>query len=182
MRSIEPRFPNKLLFFGVLFILIGVLLQLWTTGYLPGFIDLWPVIFIILGFIAMYYVWVQDASEHYIFIGMFFILGGSYFLLINTVLSEGGIEQYWPFFMAITGISIIPYAMRKQGRQRMALIIPGVSITLLGLIFLIFSLDLVEISFRKFVIIWWPAFIILFGVILLALYLYKQQIEKSQKL
>jgi hypothetical protein len=98
---------------------------------------------------------------------MFLSLGGTFFLLLNTVLKENGMERFWPFFMMITGLSLIPYGMKKKGAARTAIVIPAIFIAALALTFLPFSLRAVGISFRAFVQQWWPLILVGLGLALI---------------
>ncbi|WP_455381051.1 hypothetical protein, partial [Salinispira pacifica] len=73
----RPRFPNKLLIFGVLFLLIGLVLLLRTLGYIPQLTALWPLIFFLCGMTLLYFTFVlRRGPESYVFVGMFLGLGG----------------------------------------------------------------------------------------------------------
>ena len=85
----QPRFPNKLVILGVAFIILGILLLLWTAGSLPSLDALWPVPFIIIGMYLLYLVFLRGAKDRYIFPGMFFSLAGIYFLSLNTIAPAG---------------------------------------------------------------------------------------------
>ena len=87
MENRARRFPNKLLIIGVLLLLVGGLLLLWTFGYLRDLSALWPVIFILLGLLVLYQVLIRGVAEVYAFPGMLMALGGLYFLLGNSLMS-----------------------------------------------------------------------------------------------
>jgi hypothetical protein len=48
------------------------------------------------------------------------------------------------------------------------MIIPSVVIIVLSLIFLLFSLRIISMSFRRFVVTWWPAILVAAGMVLIA--------------
>lgn len=167
MENRARRFPNKLLIIGVLLLLVGGLLLLWTFGYLRDLSALWPVIFILLGLLVLYQVLIRGVAEVYAFPGMLMALGGLYFLLGNSLMSWHNLIRIWPVFMAIAGLSIIPYALLKEGYARAVLLVPSIAIIVLALIFLPFSLRIVSVRFVRFASEWWPLLVVLLGAIFL---------------
>ena len=162
------RVPNKLVLFGFGFIVLGSVLLLWTLGYLPAASALWPILVMFAGLWMLYAVFFRGGRESYVFSGLFLALGGAVVLLMNTVLSRVAMSRIWPVFMAIAGLSLLGYGMKKQEPSaRTVLIVPAWAIVLLSLIFLPFSLDVVSISFIRFVWIWWPVLFIAAGVVML---------------
>ncbi len=156
-----------LLIIGALLILAGGLLMLWTFGYLTRFTALWPVFFILLGLFFLYLVFFRKATEMYTFPGMLMSLGGLYSLLGTSFMSPGYLLQIWPVFMAIAGISIIPYAMMKQGSARVALLVPGAAIVVLALVFLFFSLHLITDRLSHAAYLAWPVLLVVLGIVFL---------------
>ena len=73
----------------------------------------------------------------------------------------------WPVFMAITGLSLIPYALKRRRRHRIDLLISSIFIVLLSLMFLPFSLKRTSITFFQFVLKWWPLLLIIAGLSLI---------------
>lgn len=167
MENRTRRFPNKLLVIGVLLLLIGGLLLLWTFGYLRNLTALWPVVFVVLGLFILYAVLIRGAAEVYAFPGMLMGLGGLYFLIGTSFMPWHNLIRIWPVFMAITGISIVPYALLKRGSARAVLLVPALAIIVLALIFLPFSLRVVSVRFVRFASEWWPLLVVLLGIIFL---------------
>ena len=54
-------------------------------------------------------------------------------------------------------------------------IVPGITLTGLGLFFLCFSLDIISVSFAEFARMWWPLIFVVFGLVLIVLFLYMQK-------
>jgi hypothetical protein len=165
-RTPSPRYPNKLLVAGVAVLLAGGLLLLWNLGYLPEPGGLWPVPVILAGLVFLYMAWPQGRSDRWIIPGMVLTLGGCVFLLMNTVLSGQSIARIWPAFMLVTGLSLVPYGYSKRGGARTALVIPGIFISCLAILFLIFSLRRPGGSLVPFVRQWWPLVLVILGLAL----------------
>lgn len=156
-----------LLVIGSLLLLLGGLLLLWSFGYLRDIGALWPVVFILLGLLVLYLVLIRGAAEVYAFPGMLMALGGIYFLLGTSFMPWRSLIRIWPVFMAIAGVSIIPYALLKKGYARAVLLVPSIAIIVLALIFLPFSLRVVSVRFARFAALWWPLLVVLLGLIFL---------------
>ncbi len=92
------------------------------------------------GLFFLYMAWPRKHSDTWIIPGMVLTLGGLVFLLANTVLQGQSLERIWPLFMLVTGLSLIPYGLRKKASARTAIMVPAVFISFLALFFLIFSL------------------------------------------
>lgn len=167
MEKRARRFPNMLLVIGVLLLLLGGLLLLWTFGTLRDLGALWPVIFIVLGLLVLYEVLFRGAAEAYAFPGMLMGLGGLYFLVGTSFMPWHSLIRIWPVFMAIAGLSIVPYALLKHGYARVVLLVPAIAIIVLALIFLLFSLEVVSVRFIRFASEWWPLLVVFLGAVFL---------------
>jgi chromate transport protein ChrA len=163
----RPRYPNKLLVLGVAGLVAGGVLLLWNLGYLPQPGRLWPIPVLIAGLFFLYMAWPRKHSDTWIIPGMILTLGGLVFLLVNTVLEGETLQRIWPLFMIVTGISLVPYALRKKGNARTAVIVPAVFISFLALIFLPFSLRREEGGLVAFVRQWWPMILVVLGISLI---------------
>jgi hypothetical protein len=163
----KPRYPNKLLVWGVTVLLVGGVLLLWNLKYLPEPGEFWPVPVIFVGLVFLYMAWPRGNSDRWIIPGMVLTLGGITFLLMNTVLRGQSLGRIWPVFMLVTGISLVPYGLRKRGSARTAVVVPGVFISCLSLLFIPFSLRQAGGSFMAFVQQWWPMILIIVGLVLI---------------
>jgi len=156
-----------LLVTGVAVGLAGSLLMLWNLGYLPQAAALWPVPVILTGLVFLYLAWPRRKSDRWIIPGMVLTLGGIVFLLMNTILRSQDLARIWPAFMLITGVSLVPYGLRKHGSARTAIVVPGLFISVLALLFLPFSLHRSEGEFASFVRQWWPMILVVLGAALI---------------
>ena len=164
----KPRYPNMFLILGVGGVLAGGVLLLWNLGYLPQLGRLWPIVLLVAGLVFLYLAWPRKHSDTWIIPGMVLTLGGLVLLLANTVFQGGGIKRIWPLFMLVTGVSLIPYALRKRASARAAIIVPAIFISFLALFFLIFSLHGEESGgLVAFVRQWWPMILVVLGVSLI---------------
>ena len=178
MSLTQSRFPNKLLILGASCIVLGGVLLFWTFGHLPSLGALWPLPFMIAGMIFLYLALLRGRRESYVLLGMILALGGLFFLLWNTVIPEKSIERVWPAFMLIAGLSLFPYAYKKRGTARTALLTPAVFIVLLSLLFFPFSLGRTRMHFVEFALKWWPVLVIFVGCCLIVSFLFQNTPKK----
>jgi len=179
-RNAPPRYPNKYLVVGFVVFITGVVLLLWNLGYLPGMGRLWPLAPLLLGMFVLYRVYLLGLREAYILPGMFLTLCGLQFLLLNTFFQAQSLARVWPSFMLVAGVSFIPFAMKRKGNARVALMVPAVFISLLGILFFPFSLGRMRISLTEFVGRWWPTILILTGLFLMTVFFLKKRTSKTK--
>ncbi|MCL2792982.1 MAG: hypothetical protein FWD87_07805 [Spirochaetaceae bacterium] len=165
---------EKLLAFGIIFIFLGVVFLLSTTGILTRKELIWPFLTLMLGFLLLYRGFFKSQKEIYILIGMFLSLTGLSLLLRTAFLDRIEIERVWPFFMLFTGISLLPYGLKKKKDSRLKIFVPAFAIIILSLFFLPFSLRLFTMKFLPLAIIWWPVVLIAMGITLIIIFMVKR--------
>ena len=167
MKEVIPRFPHKILLAGIGLLVLGGVLLLWRLDHLPALEALWPLPLIVIGLVLLSLVFIWGYTRMYVPPGMLLLLGGIFFLLHNTVIPNVKLEEIWPAFMLIGGISILPFAYKKSRSARLAITIPSAAIIGLAVIFFPFSLGLIEKDFTDFVLLWWPTILLLLGMLLI---------------
>ncbi|MFP4510475.1 MAG: hypothetical protein ACLFNQ_10120 [Spirochaetaceae bacterium] len=149
---------------GAGFSLLGFVLLMWTLGYLDQLTELWPLLPIVLGAVALVSGFNRDGTETTVFVGIFLTVGGTFFLLITTVGNVVDLSRIWPVFMTITGISLSVLSIRRNPGNRLFLLVPAVVMVLLSGVFFLFSLELVQRDFITVVTLWWPVLFVVIGV------------------
>ena len=180
MSGVPPRFPNKFVILGVSFILAGVVLLLWTGGFLDKIVNLWPMLPLLAGLVAFYYRVFRHGPDYSIFVGTSLVLGALLLLLTTTVFPTT-LAQMWPLFMTIIGVAMLVYGLRKKTFARLTFTIPGGAMVLLSGVFLPFSLKIVSIDFAQFVAIWWPVIFVLVGGTLLVTHLVRKRHRETDQ-
>ena len=148
-------------------VVFGASLLLRTTGYVEGTFSLWPILLVLLGMFLLYRVFFKSGREGNVFAGIFLILAGAFLVILNTGVFDRDFKHFWPLFMLFAGVSLFFYGLKKRGAAKIRMMIPAFSIILLSLVFLLFSLNLVSVSFRQFVVMWWPAILVFAGAVLI---------------
>jgi len=161
----KNQFPlNRNVLFGVVLVVLG-LMALSFTAFKISFVHaFWPPALIFLGGLFIWRVFFLDASEAFLFMGMLAVQAGVLGLL-NGWFSFISVERIWPVFLFMAGVTLFPYGMRKRRINRPVFIIPAVTFIFLSVIFLPFSLDIIRMSFREFVILWWPLLLVFIGIL-----------------
>jgi hypothetical protein len=166
----QPRFPNKYVVIGTAFVLVGLLLLLFTVGEVRNPTHLWPLAVLIAGLVLLYYRIFRGGPDSYLFLGVASVLS-SLLLLVTRLIVPLQLTAIWPFFMTICGLALLLYGLRKRGYTRLSLTIPGIATLLLSGLFLPFSLGLIEEPFAQVVTDWWPLIFIVLGITLVVLHL-----------
>ncbi len=172
MKRIVLRVPRKLLIAGAVSTIFGVSLLLRTSGIVEGTFSLWPILLVFAGLFLLYRVYFKNGREENVFAGIFLILAGAFLVALNAGVFDSDFRHLWPLFMLFAGVSLFFFGLKKRGAAKIRMVIPSISIILLSLVFLIFSLNLVGMSFRRFVVLWWPAIFIVAGATLIAVDLF----------
>jgi hypothetical protein len=168
MKRTAPRYPNKLLIIGAAVLVAGAVLLMVNLGSFTLPASLWPLAPVAAGLVFLYLAYVRGRSSRYILPGMLLTLGGLFFLLVETVIGWEALEQAWPAFMLITGLSLLAWGMRLKPKARTAIIVPGLFIAALGVLLFPFSLRRNPGSLAAFVGRWWPLALIVIGLVLVA--------------
>jgi hypothetical protein len=169
MKKVVFHFPRKMLIAGSIFLVAGGALLLRTTGFLTANLSLWPTVVVFIGLLLLHRVYFRNGADAHIFSGIFLILLGAFLLVLNTGVLESDFKQFWPLFMLFVGVSLFFFGLKKAGSARPRMTIPAMAIIFLSLFFLLFSLRIVSMSLRRFVVVWWPGILVFAGAMLIVL-------------
>lgn len=103
-------------------------------------------------------------------LGFMFVFNGIFFSLSNIGFLGMTVRKFWPVVVINTGLSFFAADFFIYRRLRSVFFFPSVFLFILGIIFLLFSTDVFHVSFRKFISVFWPIVLVVFGVILIATY------------
>ena len=159
---------------GVVCILAGVCCFPRLASHFGAHVEAWTVVTTISGAILFYLSLMKIPSALAFFSGLYAVLAGFFFMIVCSGLVENGIERFWPVSIIIAGISVLLTGIAKDRRIRTTYLFPSVFLTGMGCYFLLFSLDLISMGFRKWISIFWPLFPIFLGVCLVVLFLIQQ--------
>jgi hypothetical protein len=103
----------------------------------------------------------------YLFFACFFMLLGFFLILAALKILPFGFRQGWPLLAVFAGLALLPAGWHRFGRARVRYMVPAGAFIILGAALLVFSMDIIEFSFRLFMLHWWPFLVVLTGLILL---------------
>lgn len=146
----------------------GAALLLLTTGTITVGALILPVVLILAGAILLTRAFLPDGRESNVFSGTASTLTGGFWLLWEAALPNLRLESIWPAFMTIGGLALVAYGFRKSAEYRASLVVPGATIIVLSVVFMLFSLDVINESLAQVAIRWWPVTLIGIGTLLAA--------------
>jgi hypothetical protein len=162
MKKRRPRSDDVLFISALAAILLGVACLLYTTKTMVGVPHAWPILVIAVGGALLYFALVRGASFSIFFGGLFFVLEGAFFLA--AVLLDWKLAKSWPLAMAIAGLAGLVSGLAAKRGLKAFFAVPSIGFTLLGLIFSLFSFGLAKVTFKSFIVVWWPTLLILGGI------------------
>jgi len=154
---------------GLILTVAGLLLLVFPEHLLTMFSVWWPSALLVIGLLFLYQALFRAGSPGALFNGLLLSLPGLFILVLNTNLLPSGLslKELWPVFMGIVGVSLIPFGARYRRTIRVTLVIPGLFLLFLMVVFLLFSLSVVQGSLTDFVGRWWPLILVFMGVSLM---------------
>lgn len=102
--------------------------------------------------------------------GFIFILNGIFFFLLNIGAFGLVLKNHWPIAVIITGAAFLISDFFIYGKIRASFLFPSLLFVFLGIIFLLFSSNILHITFRRFISVSWPIILCISGVFLVILY------------
>ncbi len=174
MKKITVPVLNILLAAGVIFILAGLLL---ISRFSVGFASELPSGSIATMFVGAVIFYIAMTLIHW---AVFFFLGLLVFCigLCMTFVFSGVLpfspEHFWPIAVILCGISLMLTCIFKHRKIRGVYLFPSILIEILGLVFLLFSLDVIKISFSAFMAKWGPFVLIVAGIALVGVFFWQR--------
>ena len=135
-----------------------------------------PVIVLVLGIIFLFSSLAFTGNSVSLFFGLFFLLMGIVLLLVDSGILPYGFSRMWPTIMIAAALSLFPAGLYRARRVRTVYLFPAIMMLLLGIVFLLFSLRIIPVSFREVAARCWPLLFIVVGFSLVAT-LFVQQLN-----
>lgn len=165
---------------GLIFIFGGILLLVFFSSALSLRMYIFrPLLLLTLGAITLYQTLIGKRRALFIFSGLFLSCIGLLFLLVDAKILPYTLLQIWPVMVILSGILFIPIGYFCHNRLQASYIVPGFALVGFGIVFILFSLDIITMPFSEFARYWWPLVFILFGILLIALFIYTQKNNKT---
>ena len=129
---------------------------------------------LVVGASFLYASLIRPVNSPFFFAGLYLILLGSLYMFASSGVIRAGISELWPFSMILAAVSLLLTGLYRDRRLRFGFLVPSIAIAVLGVFFLLFSLEIIPFSFRKILTAWWPLVLILVGGSLVVFYAYLQ--------
>ena len=135
------------------------------------------VILIFQGLLGIVIIIIGKKITHkffHMFIGIAFFLC-SLVLIMMVLVLPFTIKELWPVYGVIAGISLFISGFLKYKSVKFGYLIPAVTLVGMGIWYLMFSLQLMPLSFSMVVYTLGPAFLIMIAVLLVAYFFVQQK-------
>ena len=150
---------------GSFLMLLGVILLLQFAVGIYRVSVVFSLVFLVAGAFFIFFAIKLNRKPQYVFIASFFLMTGFFILLsVLGIIPRRILIRSWPLISVFSGLSLLPAGRRHYNAFNRRFTIPSCVFIVLGLVFCIFSFDIVTFSFKQFVLDWWPLLIILVGI------------------
>ena len=175
-QTIYRKESKFLLALGLLLVLAGLFIFVGRLDSSEKVFAFRPVIALGLGIVLLFISLAFTCSSLSLFFGLFFLLMGVVLLLMDSGILRYGFSKMWPTIMIAAALSLFPAGLYRARRIRTVYLFPAIMMLVLGIVFLLFSLHVIPVSFRMFVSRCWPLLFILVGGFLVVAF-YVQQLN-----
>lgn len=160
---------------GIICIVFGIILLINTVLDLPQYtFFLRSGIAVVLGFFFLYYSMAKKKTIWSLFLGISLTLVGFFILLLDLNFIDYSITELWPVIVIICGFSYLAAGLSIKKKLTVSVAVLSFVLTVMGIFFLLFSINIIDIPFVVFAARWWPILLILLGLGLVILFLYMQ--------
>ncbi len=167
---------NVLFGLGILFIVAGIFLTLQfsksisVTAQNVGMVLFW----LLLGVYCLYHEFTHEKNVFGLFTGFFSLVIGIVVMVSGAGSPLFTFKQLWPVLVIGFGICFFSAGLISRRKFYAFFTIPSVILILLGIVFLLFSFDIITVSFTQFAARWWPVLLIIAGLALVIVF-YRRQ-------
>ena len=165
---------NIYLAIGFVFVVSGVFLLVASFVEPDKVFTIRAFVALCAGAVLLFFAFAFTESGAFMFTGLVSVIFGVLSLLIDSSLISLTLKELWPILVIGCGVALIPSGLYTQRRIRSIYLFPAIMIICLGVIFLLFSLNVIKESFAGFMAKWWPVAFILGGIAIIAVFLVQQ--------
>lgn len=177
MKKPGVKLSNTILAFGMLLIFAGVLLALAFAGKSPDFVSWGIPVGIFLAGLAILYSYIAfSRSPFKLFSGLSLSFFGIFSLVLAFDCFSVGLEKLWPFFVILTALSLL-IAARTTGKVfAINYDLLALSLFILGIVFLLFSFNVIKMPLSRLALLICPLTLILAGTFLVILFFHRKSL------
>ena len=165
-------FANLFLYFGSGFLIIlGVVYFLVPLEHRHIVINYLPIIAALSGIAVLVLSIRKTKILHQIFIGFELAFWGIVVVLNELQILPYTFIQWWPMIGVTAGIFLCIAGKVKYKKLQAGYFIPSITLFLMGIWFMLFSLKIIKVSFQTVAIVGGPLFIMMSGIFIIAFFL-----------
>ncbi len=173
---------NKVILIVGLFFVIGgssLLVAFFSPLETYSFL-IFPTVVIVLGITMLYQNLTGKKHTYFTFIGLFLCSNWLLLLLVNSHIIPYSIGELWPIMIMLSALVLIPLGFIRYGFLPISFVVSGCMLFGFGIVFLLFSLDIISMSITTFAKRWWPMIFVVFGILLICLFFYSQKHKREE--
>ena len=179
MKRHSMRFYNMILALGIFLITAGFIMFILSPGGTDSlFMTAWPVVGMVCGAVFLYFTLSFTHNSFHFFLGIFCALSGIFFGLVTSGVIPKTIHEWWPVSVVFASLALLASGFYKAHKLRIAYTFPAITLLLFGIVFLLFSFRIIPCSFKSFVLMFIPFFIIISGVFMVVLFLLQRKYDQ----
>lgn len=145
-----------------------------TTNFIEALFLISIILQVSLGMSVFFLSIFITRKAYHLYMGSLFVFWGM-LTVICLYSSNFGFRQGWPIFGIVSGILLIFAGYYKYRALKFGYLIPGITLVLMGIWFLLFSFNIIKKSFLSVAGTLGPAFMLLLALILVAYFLAQQK-------
>jgi hypothetical protein len=166
----KRKLAARIVFFlGVVLALFGTVLILITLAYGARQRVISAFLLLIIGGLCVFLALKLKRCPLYLFFAAFFTLVILFLLLKVTGISGLTLKQSWPLLAVFAGLALLPAGVQGYGAIRPIYLIPSIALVVLGGFLMLFSLRIINFSFKQFILGWGPVIVVVSGLMLILL-------------
>jgi len=169
---------NMVFGFG-LFFMVGGVFALITLFIEDTPFPFLPLIYISLGSICLFLTFGFTKSGTLLVLGTLGVFWGFISLFSVTGLTHYSQKELWPFAMIASGIGVFVSCIYKFRKIKSSYLFPSIALLGIGIVFLLFSMHVIKMSFAEFAARMFPILCIVFGGILIGIFIFQQNKPKK---
>ncbi|MCR5061920.1 MAG: hypothetical protein K6A89_01410 [Treponema sp.] len=166
--------------FGIVFILSGIVLLLASYASPENVsFSISSIVLLALGAVSLFLSLAITRRTFFLYLGLNLCFGGILSIILSFSLFNLTFHKIWPIGMIFSGVTLFPCGYFSFHKCKKSYIFPSVVLTLLGLLFSLFSFDVITESFSKIVTLWWPIALIVLGSVLITVFVIQKKNQAS---
>lgn len=177
MKKPNVKILNTILALGMLLIAAGFFFILCCAGTNPGLsVSLVPGVLLLAGMVDLYIYIAFKATPFRLFLGLDLCSFGvlSFILIFFNIPVE--ISVLWPIYVLLTAISLFVAGRTKGKKFSINYDLSALIMAAFGILFFLFSCDVIKISFSQLTLYAFPVILICGGVCLMLLFVRRKRL------